>query len=99
MPMPKLSVQEVKAELDTHEAVCAERWKETILRIKRIEHIMIGTAGTTTDSKDVTSASVSYAVAAGVTAILGYTDVDSSDEGANDTTDGSAWYIGANMSF
>ena len=59
----------------------------------------IGTAGTTTDSKDVTSASISYAVAAGVTAILGYTDVDSGDEGANDTTDGSAWYIGANMSF
>jgi len=59
----------------------------------------IGTAGTTTDSKDVTSASISYAVASGVTAILGYTDVDSADEGANDTTDGSAWYIGANMSF
>jgi|TARA_R110000796_G_scaffold173739_1_gene290717 hypothetical protein len=38
---------EVKAQIDTHEAVCAERWKETILRIKRIEHIMIGTAGTT----------------------------------------------------
>jgi len=45
--MPRLSIQEVKAELDTHEAVCSERWKETILRIKRIEHIMIGTAGTT----------------------------------------------------
>jgi hypothetical protein len=59
----------------------------------------MGTAGTTTDSQDVTSASVSYAVAAGVTAILGYTDVDSGDEGLNDTTDGSAWYIGANMSF
>ncbi len=59
----------------------------------------IGTAGTTEDSKDVTSASISYAVASGVTAILGYTDVDSSDEGSNDTTDGSAWYIGANMSF
>jgi len=59
----------------------------------------IGTAGTTEDSQDVTSASISYAVASGVTAILGYTDVDSSDEGANDTTDGSAWYIGANMSF
>ena len=59
----------------------------------------LGTAGTTEDSKDVTSASVSYAVASGVTAILGYTDVDSSDEGTNDTTDGSAWYIGANMSF
>ena len=41
------SVTEVKSQIDTHEAVCAERWKETILRIKRIEHIMIGTAGTT----------------------------------------------------
>ena len=59
----------------------------------------IGTGGTTEDSKDVTSASVSYAVASGVTAIIGYTDVDSSNEGMNDTTDGSAWYIGANMSF
>jgi len=37
---------EVKSQIDTHEAVCAERWKETILIIKRIEHIMIGTAGT-----------------------------------------------------
>jgi len=44
--MSKPTVQSIKAELDTHEAVCAERWKETILRIKRIEHIMIGTAGT-----------------------------------------------------
>ncbi len=59
----------------------------------------LGTAGTTEDSKDVASASISYAVASGVTAILGYTDVDSSDEGVNDTTDGSAWYIGANMAF
>ncbi len=42
----KTSVQSVKSQIDTHEAVCAERWKETILRIKRIEHIMIGTAGT-----------------------------------------------------
>ena len=45
--MSKPTAASVKAELDTHEAVCAERWKETILRIKRIEHIMIGTAGTT----------------------------------------------------
>jgi len=43
--MAKPSVQSVKSELDTHEAVCSERWKETILRIKRIEHIMIGCAG------------------------------------------------------
>ena len=41
-----VKVSEVKAQIDTHEAVCSERWKETILRIKRIEHIMIGTAGT-----------------------------------------------------
>ena len=38
--MPRLSVTEVKAQIDTHEAVCSERWKETILRIKRIEHII-----------------------------------------------------------
>jgi predicted nucleic acid-binding Zn ribbon protein len=41
-----VKASEVKAQIDTHEAVCAERWKETILRIKRIEHIMIATAGT-----------------------------------------------------
>jgi hypothetical protein len=41
------------------------------------------------DSQDVTSASVSYAVAAGVTAILGYTDVSASDEGVS-SDDGSA---------
>ena len=47
LKVSKPTVTSVKAELDTHEAVCAERWKETILRIKRIETIMIGTAGTT----------------------------------------------------
>ena len=41
-----VKASEVKAKLDTHEAVCSERWKETRLRIKRIEHIMIVTAGT-----------------------------------------------------
>ena len=44
--MPKLTITKVKSQIDTHEAVCAERWKETILRIKRIEAIMIGAAGT-----------------------------------------------------
>jgi predicted nucleic acid-binding Zn ribbon protein len=44
--MAKVTTMEVKSQIDTHEAVCSERWKETILRIKRIEHIMIGTAGT-----------------------------------------------------
>jgi hypothetical protein len=63
------------------------------------DSITIGTAGTTEDSYDKTSASVSYAVASGVTAILGWSSVDSSDEGTADGTDGSAWYIGANMAF
>ena len=58
----------------------------------------IGGADGADDAQDVTSASVSYAVAAGVTAILGYTSTDSSDEGLS-TDDGSAWDIGANMSF
>ncbi len=58
----------------------------------------IGSISGSDDSKDVTSASVSYAVASGVTAILGYTTVEASDEGAS-STDGSSWYIGANMAF
>ena len=58
----------------------------------------IGTAGTTEDTLDKVSASVSYAVASGVTAYLGYSDSDAEDEGSA-STDGSAWYIGANMSF
>ncbi len=58
----------------------------------------IGSISGSDDAKDVTSASVSYAVASGVTAILGYTSVEASDEGAS-STDGSAWYIGANMAF
>lgn len=45
--MSRPNIHEVKSQIDTHEAVCAERWKETILRIKRIETLMIGTAGTT----------------------------------------------------
>jgi hypothetical protein len=39
------TVKDVESKLNTHEAVCAERWKETIERIKRLEMIMIGSAG------------------------------------------------------
>lgn len=39
------TISEVEGRLNTHEAVCEERWTETILRIKRIEAILIGTAG------------------------------------------------------
>jgi predicted porin len=58
-----------------------------------------GTAGTTDDSSDSTSASVTYAVASGVSAVLGYTTVDRANDGSSTTLGGSAWYIGANMSF
>ena len=57
-----------------------------------------GTKATTEDSEDTVSASISYAVASGVTAYLGYTDKDAEDDGSS-ATDGSSWYIGANMSF
>ena len=43
--MTKPTVTEVKAQIDTHEAICAERWQETINRIKRLEMIIIGSGG------------------------------------------------------
>jgi hypothetical protein len=40
-----VSVKDLESRINTHEAVCAERWKETILRIKRIEVIILSSAG------------------------------------------------------
>jgi len=40
-------IDDLEKQLVKHEAVATERWTETILRIKRIEAIMIGTAGAT----------------------------------------------------
>ena len=45
--MSKPTIHELDKRLTSFETVSIEKWKETILRIKRIEHIMIGTAGTT----------------------------------------------------
>jgi hypothetical protein len=61
----------------------------------------LGTAGTTEDSYDKTSASVTYAVADGVSVVLGYSNVETSEEGTTVDTEsnGSAWHIGANLSF
>ena len=42
--MSRITVHEVKAQIDTHEAVCAERWLETINRVKRLEIIMMSSA-------------------------------------------------------
>lgn len=36
---------DINLRLTTHEAVCAERWTETISRIKRLEAILVGGAG------------------------------------------------------
>jgi hypothetical protein len=36
---------ELSKNFSVHEGVCAERWKETIIRIKRIETIGISAAG------------------------------------------------------
>jgi hypothetical protein len=64
-----------------------------------VDNIFGGTT-TTEDSHEEVNASVTYAVASGVSAILGYTTVDKSDENAaSGGTGGSSWYIGATMSF
>jgi hypothetical protein len=39
------AANDVDARLNTHEAVCAERWRETIVRVKRLEAVMIASAG------------------------------------------------------
>tara|TARA_R110000751_G_scaffold63255_3_gene130666 strand:- start:1601 stop:1774 length:174 start_codon:yes stop_codon:yes gene_type:complete len=43
--MSRPTVIDVKHQIDTHEAVCAERWLETINRVKRLELIMMASAG------------------------------------------------------
>ena len=39
------SIDQVKGQLDTHEAVCAERYAGINARLKRLEQILIGSAG------------------------------------------------------
>ena len=60
----------------------------------------LGSAGTNVDSYEKTAASVTYTIATGVTAVIGYSSEDRADEG-NPTKDqsGTAWYIGATVSF
>ena len=38
-------LNELDKSFSIHEQVCAERWKETILRIKRLETVLVGSAG------------------------------------------------------
>jgi hypothetical protein len=66
---------------------------------KAVDNIFAGT-GTLEDAHDEVNASVTYAVASGVSAVLGYTTIDIADENADSTTTGgSSWYVGATMSF
>jgi hypothetical protein len=58
-----------------------------------------GTAATTDDAKDTLSGSVTYAVASGVSAVVGYVTEDHQNDGGSATTGGSSWYVGATMSF
>jgi len=58
-----------------------------------------GATTTADDSKDTMSGSVTYAVASGVSAVVGYLTEDHQDNGASATTGGSSWYVGATMSF
>ena len=41
-----IKASEVKAQIDTHEAICTERWRETLSRLRRLEQIMLGTTAT-----------------------------------------------------
>ena len=39
------TIGEVQGQLDTHEAVCAERYLGINARLKRLEQILLGTTG------------------------------------------------------
>ncbi len=39
--MTRLSVAEVNAKIEKHEAVCAERWLEVIHRVTRLEQFIL----------------------------------------------------------
>jgi len=58
-----------------------------------------GATTTADDSKDTMSGSVTYAVASGVSAVVGYLTEDHQNDGQSATTGGSSWYVGATMSF
>jgi len=61
----------------------------------------MGAAATSAeDSTDTVGASIDYVIASGVTGTVGYKNSDSKNEAADVTTaSGSAWYVGATVSF
>ena len=63
------------------------------------DSVTLGTAGSSEDAVDTLDAGISYAVASGVTANIGWKNVDSQEAGVSETSGGTSWYIGANMAF
>jgi len=60
----------------------------------------IGSNGANDDGYESIGASIDYAVISGITATVGYSDSDSQEENTQATANsGSAWYIGANVTF
>jgi len=60
----------------------------------------LGTAGAGSDEHSSISGSIGYAVADGISATIGYTDVDNTNDGTLSTANsGSSWYVGATVSF
>jgi len=60
----------------------------------------LAAVGANTDETRNVSASIAYTIADGVSATIGYTDVENSDEGTSiPGNSGSSWYIGATVSF
>lgn len=43
--MDIMDLHELDKRLTSHEAVCEERWRETLARIQRVEMILIGSSG------------------------------------------------------
>ncbi len=41
-----MTVQELQAKIDKHEEICSIRWAEILGRVKRLELIILGSAGT-----------------------------------------------------
>ena len=85
----------------------AQSLKETISISENEEHLSdakdeaLGAAATSKeDSMDKVGASIDYVIASGVTGTVGYTSADAKDEGIDkDTNSGTAWYVGATVSF
>ena len=51
------------------------------------------------DKQDITELGIAYAVASGITANIGWKDIDATDDGSTDTSGGSSWYVGTTVSF